>query len=39
MDTLAKRQGAAEGFTTAADMVISVIDPSSVVVDDPGYVP
>lgn len=39
METLAKRQGATEGFTTAADMDIAEIDPSTVVVDEPGYVP
>ncbi len=39
METLAKRQGASEGFTTAADMDIAEIDPNSVVIDEPGYVP
>ncbi|MCC6805234.1 MAG: hypothetical protein IT319_20310 [Anaerolineae bacterium] len=39
METLAKRQGASEGFTTAADMDIAEIDPSTVVIDEPGYVP
>jgi hypothetical protein len=39
METLAKRQGASEGFTTAADMDIAEIDPDSVVIDEPGYVP
>jgi hypothetical protein len=39
METLAKRQGAHEGFTTDADMDIAEIDPSSVVIDEPGYVP
>lgn len=39
METLAKRQGASEGFTTAADMEIAEIDPNSVVIDEPGYVP
>ena len=27
METLAKRQGASEGFTTAADMDIAEVDP------------
>lgn len=39
MESLAKRQGASEGFLTAADMEIAEIDPSSVEVDEPGYVP
>ena len=39
MESLAKRQGASEGFTTAADMSIDEIDPDSVVIDEPGYVP
>jgi hypothetical protein len=39
MESLAKRQGASEGFTTAADMEIAEIDPNSVVIDEPGYVP
>ena len=40
MESLAKRQGASsEGFTTSADMVIAEIDPDSVVIDEPGYVP
>lgn len=40
METLAKRQGASsEGFTTAADMDIAEIDPDTVVIDEPGYVP
>lgn len=39
METLAKRQGASEGFTTAANMEIAEIDPDSVVIDEPGYVP
>ncbi len=39
METLAKRQGANEGFTTAADLEIPDIDPDSVVIDEPGYVP
>jgi hypothetical protein len=39
METLAKRQGASEGFTTAADMQIAEIDPDPVVIDEPGYVP
>ncbi|HVU12259.1 MAG TPA: hypothetical protein VHD90_13330 [Phototrophicaceae bacterium] len=39
METLAKRQGASEGFTTSADMDIAEIDPNTVVIDEPGYVP
>jgi hypothetical protein len=39
MESLAKKQGANEGFTTSADMQIADIDPSSVVIDEPGYVP
>ncbi len=39
MESLAKRQGASEGFTTAADMDVPEIDPNSVVLDEPGYVP
>lgn len=39
MESLAKRQGASEGFTTAADIDVPEIDPSSVVIDEPGYVP
>jgi hypothetical protein len=39
MESLAKRQGAVEGFTTAADMQIEEIDPASVHLDEPGYVP
>ena len=39
METLAKRQGATEGFTTDADLDIPEIDPTSVVIDEPGYVP
>ncbi|MFN8562657.1 MAG: hypothetical protein U0703_13805 [Anaerolineae bacterium] len=39
METLAKRQGASEGFTTAADMDIAEVDPSTAVIDEPGYVP
>lgn len=39
MESLAKRQGAYEGFTTAADMQIAEIDPNSVIIDEPGYVP
>ena len=39
MESLAKRQGASEGFTTAADMQIAEVDPSSVQIDEPGYVP
>lgn len=39
MESLAKRQGATEGFTTSADMNIAEIDPSAVQIDEPGYVP
>ncbi len=39
METLAKRQGAHEGFTTEADMDIAEIDPSTVIIDEPGYIP
>jgi hypothetical protein len=39
MESLAKRQGASEGFTTTADMDVPEIDPSSVVIDEPGYIP
>ncbi|MFQ3565941.1 MAG: hypothetical protein SNJ59_02975 [Aggregatilineales bacterium] len=39
METLAKRQGANEGFTTEADMDIAEIDPSTVIIDEPGYIP
>lgn len=40
MESLAKRQGAsAEQFTTSADLVIPEIDPDTVVIDEPGYVP
>ncbi len=39
MESLAKRQGAHEGFTTAADVEIEEIDPDSVEIDEPGYVP
>jgi len=39
MESLAKKQGASEGFTTSADMQIADIDPTTVVIDEPGYVP
>ena len=39
MESLARRAGATEGFTTSADMDIAEIDPDSVVIDEPGYVP
>ncbi len=39
LESLAKRQGASEGFTTAADMQVAEVDPNSVVIDEPGYVP
>lgn len=40
METLAKRQGAnLNELTTAADSNVAEIDPNSVVIDEPGYVP
>ncbi|MFN8527892.1 MAG: hypothetical protein U0670_04705 [Anaerolineae bacterium] len=39
MESLAKKQGATEGLITSADMEIADIDPNSVVIDEPGYVP
>ncbi len=40
METLAKRQGVkSEELTTSADVDIPEIDPDSVVIDEPGYVP
>jgi len=33
MESLAKRQGANEGFTTAADMDVPEVDPNTVVID------
>lgn len=39
LESLAKRQGAHEGFTTAANVDIPEIDPSTVTIDEPGYVP
>lgn len=39
MEALAKRQGATEGLTTSADMDVPEIDPSSVEIDEPGYIP
>jgi hypothetical protein len=39
MESLAKRQGAKEGFLTEANMDIAEIDPSTVEIDEPGYVP
>ena len=41
METLAKRQGASEGFTTTADMDIAEVDPNTAVIDEAegGYVP
>jgi hypothetical protein len=40
METLAKRQGAkGEELTTSANMEIAEIDPNTVVIDEPGYVP
>jgi len=40
METLAKRQGAdSDTLTTAADQDIPEVDPDSVVIDEPGYIP
>src|SRR5687768_6899998 len=39
LESLAARQGATEGFTTSHDMDIPEVDPSSVVIDEPGYTP
>ncbi len=39
MESLAKRQGATEGMTTSADLQIAEIDPDTVTLDEPGYVP
>lgn len=40
MESLARRQGAnAEELTTSADVDIPEVDPDSVVIDEPGYVP
>ena len=40
LESLAARQGAnTDEFTTAADMEVEEIDPDSVVIDEPGYVP
>lgn len=40
LESLAARQGAsADEFTTSADMDVPEIDPNSVVIDEPGYVP
>lgn len=39
LESLAKRQGASEGFLTDADMEVAEIDPDTVVIDEPGYVP
>lgn len=40
MESLAKRQGAkSEELTTSADIEIPEIDPDTVVIDEPGYVP
>jgi hypothetical protein len=39
METLAKRQGATEGYTTEADANVPEIDPTTVQIDEPGYVP
>ncbi len=39
METLAKRQGADEGFTTAANVQIADIDPATAKDTGPGYIP
>lgn len=40
LESLAARQGAnPQEFTTSADMSVPEIDPNSVVIDEPGYVP
>ncbi len=40
MESLAKRQGAdSSGFTTDANVDIPEVDPDSVVIDEPGYIP
>ncbi|PJF24961.1 MAG: hypothetical protein CUN53_15195, partial [Phototrophicales bacterium] len=39
METLAKRQGATEGYTTHADADVPEIDPTTVQIDEPGYIP
>jgi len=39
LETLARRQGATEGLTTSAAFEIPEIDPSTVQIDEPGYVP
>jgi tetratricopeptide (TPR) repeat protein len=39
LESLAKRQGASEGFLTEANMEVAEIDPDTVVIDEPGYVP
>ncbi len=40
MESLAKRQGAdSSGFTTEANVEIPEVDPDSVVIDEPGYIP
>ncbi len=40
LESLAARQGAdAQEFTTSADMEVPEVDPDSVVIDEPGYVP
>jgi hypothetical protein len=39
METLAVRQGATEGLTTSADAEVAEIDPTTVQIDEPGYVP
>jgi hypothetical protein len=39
MESLAKRQGATEGFMTDADVDVPEVDPATAVIDEPGYVP
>ena len=39
METLAKRQGATEGLVTPADADVPEIDPTTVQIDEPGYIP
>lgn len=39
MESLAKKQGATEGLITAGDMEVPDIDPSTVDIDEPGYIP
>jgi hypothetical protein len=39
MESLAKRQGAYEGFTTSADIEVPEVDPTTVQDTGPGYIP